>query len=85
MSDLQVFIDGEPQLVPAGSTVASALLAVGRVSWRQTPSGQPRGMFCGIGVCFDCLVRVNGQADLRACLIEVQAGDQIETAAPNAD
>jgi predicted molibdopterin-dependent oxidoreductase YjgC len=63
----------------AGQSIAAALLAAGIRSWRTTRvAGQPRGLFCGIGVCHDCLVVVNGRAGQRACLAEAHAGDVVE-------
>jgi predicted molibdopterin-dependent oxidoreductase YjgC len=71
----------EGRAVPAepGQTVAAALWASGIRWWRRTRrSGEPRGLFCGIGVCFDCLVVVNGVTGQRACLVEVGDGDVVE-------
>lgn len=86
MSEVEVFVDGEPVTVPAGITLAAVLTRAGRASWRTTRGeGAARGVFCGMGVCFDCLVTVNGIPEVRACLDQVQAGDRIETAAPDAD
>ncbi|GAA1297898.1 hypothetical protein Psi02_57470 [Planotetraspora silvatica] len=62
--------------VPAepGQSVGAALVAAGILDWRTTRgSGRPRGLFCGIGVCFDCLISVDGVPGQRACL--VPAGD----------
>ena len=74
--------DGEPMTAEAGQTVGAALLAAGIRSWRVTRSGgRPRGLFCGIGVCFDCLVDVNGDRAVRACLVPVQNGDEVRTSA----
>ena len=74
--------DGEPMTAEAGQTVGAALLAAGIRSWRVTRSGgRPRGLFCGIGVCFDCLVDVNGDRAVRACLVPVQNGDEGRTSA----
>ena len=51
-----------------GQTLAGVMLANDVVAWRATSfTNRPRGVFCGIGVCFDCLVVVNGQRDVRAC------------------
>jgi len=62
-----------------GQSVGAALLAAGHRSWRTTRvDGRPRGIFCGIGVCFDCLVVVNGRPNQRACLVEVRDGDEVE-------
>ncbi|MFD2351610.1 2Fe-2S iron-sulfur cluster-binding protein [Nonomuraea ferruginea] len=41
--------------------------------------GRPRGLFCGIGVCFDCLISVNGGPVERACLAEARPGDEVTT------
>ena len=58
-----------------GQTVAAALLADGIPSWRTTrKAGRPRGLFCGIGVCFDCLIVVDGVPNQRACLLPATAG-----------
>lgn len=59
-----------------GQSIGAALIAAGIRSWRTTRvEARPRGLFCGIGVCFDCLVTVNDQASLRACMIEARPGD----------
>ena len=72
--------DGEPVAAAPGQTIAAALLADGRRVLRRTRvAGAPRGMFCGIGACFDCLVLVNGRPGVRACLVEPAAGDDVRT------
>ncbi|MFC4907199.1 (2Fe-2S)-binding protein [Actinomadura gamaensis] len=76
---VQITVDGEPVAGTAGQTVAGVLLAAGRRAWRTAPSGAPRGVFCGIGVCFDCLVTVNGERDVRACRRRVRDGDVVTT------
>ena len=49
-------------------------------AWRRTSShNRPRGLFCGIGVCFDCLITVNGARDVRACQRRATDGDVVET------
>ena len=71
--------DGHEIAAEPGQSVAAALIAAGHRSWRSTRGrGEPRGAFCGIGVCFDCLVTVNGRPNQRACLVEVQPGDRVE-------
>ncbi|MEU1404124.1 (2Fe-2S)-binding protein [Streptomyces sp. NPDC005728] len=75
-----VTFDGRPVGALPGQTVAAALWAAGVTSWRSTrEAGRPRGVFCGIGVCFDCLVTVNGRPNQRACLVPVRPGDVIRT------
>jgi predicted molibdopterin-dependent oxidoreductase YjgC len=58
-----------------GQSVAAALTAAGVRSWRTTRrEGRPRGLFCGIGVCFDCLLSIDGRPAQRACLVPVRDG-----------
>ena len=62
-----------------GQSVGAALIGNGITAWRATRRDQrPRGLFCGIGVCFDCLVTVDGAPSQRACLVEVQPGMRVE-------
>jgi hypothetical protein len=76
----EIRFDGEAIPVEDGQTVAAALIASGRRSWRRTRRGrQARGVFCGIGVCFDCLATVNGVPNQRACLVEARPGDEVVT------
>jgi predicted molibdopterin-dependent oxidoreductase YjgC len=75
-----VTFDGRAVGALPGQTVAAALWTAGVTAWRSTRgSGRPRGVFCGIGVCFDCLVTVNGEPNQRACLVQVRPGDVIRT------
>ncbi|MCR6483092.1 (2Fe-2S)-binding protein [Amycolatopsis sp. OK19-0408] len=76
---IRVTVDGEPVTGIAGQTVAGVLLAAGRLAWRTTRSGAPRGVFCGIGACFDCLLTVNDVPDVRACRRRAVDGDEIRT------
>jgi predicted molibdopterin-dependent oxidoreductase YjgC len=71
-------VDGEPVPALAGQTVAAALIAAGRYVFGRTPTGAPRGIFCGMGVCFDCLVTVDGLADQRACITPVRPGMRVQ-------
>ncbi|MGW2175720.1 (2Fe-2S)-binding protein [Streptomyces sp. NPDC001705] len=75
-----VTVDGRPTEALPGRTVAAVLWAAGATSWRTTRgSGRPRGVFCGIGVCFDCLITVNDRPNQRACLVPARPGDVIRT------
>lgn len=61
-----------------GQTIAGVLLANGIQSWRTTSyDRRPRGLFCGIGVCYDCIVTVNDERDVRACQRRAHDGDVI--------
>ncbi|MER7502510.1 (2Fe-2S)-binding protein [Nonomuraea pusilla] len=75
-----ITVDGRQVAVTPGQTIGAALHAAGIRSWRSTRfCGRPRGLFCGIGVCFDCLVSVNGRPAERACLREAAPGDEVTT------
>jgi len=75
-----VTIDGEPFEARAGDTVAAALLASGRLATRTTPvSGAPRGPFCMMGVCFDCLITIDDVPNQQGCLVAVAPGMRIRT------
>jgi hypothetical protein len=77
---IAIVVDGVAVPGLAGQTIAGMLLGVGRIGWRTTTRhGRPRGVFCGIGVCFDCLVTVNGLRDVRACQRRAADGDVITT------
>jgi predicted molibdopterin-dependent oxidoreductase YjgC len=76
---ISLTVDGDPLLAYEGETIAGALLASGRHALRHTRHGQPRGLYCGIGLCFECLVTVNGTPNVRACLTPVAAGMVVET------
>lgn len=72
--------DGRPVPFRPGQTLGAALVADGRLSWRSTRrQGAPRGIFCGIGVCFDCLVTVDGRPNERACLVPAVDGLRVST------
>ena len=63
-----------------GQTVGAALINAGIHSWRVTRRrATPRGLFCGIGVCYDCLISVNGAANLRACQVTAAPGMSVTT------
>lgn len=73
-------LDGRDVRAFPGETISAALLAAGVRTLRRTEKGDsPRGIFCGMGVCFDCLVTVNGRPHLRACLTRVEPGMQVTT------
>lgn len=75
---LEIFIEGRPIEAYAGDTLAATLLSAGVVPFRFTPvSGQPRAPLCLMGVCFDCLVEVDGAQNVQACMVLVRAGMQV--------
>lgn len=77
MTTLNIVIDGEPCDVPAGISVAAALALAGNGVIRSSVSGERRAPFCGMGVCQECRVTVNGRRML-ACQTECQPDMVIE-------
>ncbi|TAJ82499.1 (2Fe-2S)-binding protein [Reyranella sp.] len=75
-----IVVDGKPVAARAGDTVAAALLAAGIDHCRTTPvTGAPRAPYCLMGVCFECLVTVDGVGSRQGCLIPVHDGMKVET------
>lgn len=77
---LGVFVDGAEVRAYEGESIAAALVASGRRFTRWTAhTGEPRGYFCGMGVCQDCLVTVDGLPNVRACVTPVRDGMRVES------
>ncbi len=73
-------IDGQPVTVPAGATVAVAVLALGLPYIRRTPvTGAPRLPYCMMGVCFDCLATIDGMPNQQACMVMAEEGMRVDT------
>ena len=66
-----------------GETIAAALSAAGITTFRHTPSGAPRGLHCGMGACFDCVVTVDGRIGQRACLTRAAEAMEILSGFPD--
>ncbi len=80
MSAIVITVDGDRLETRAGMTVAAALIAADRPVLRLSPrAGTPRGVHCGMGHCFECLVTIDGTPARRACLVEVRDGMAVET------
>ena len=78
--EVKIYFDGKPFTASEGDTIASALLASGvRTLRHHEDKGTPRGIYCNIGHCFECRVRVNGKNTVRACLTPVENNMQIES------
>ena len=77
---ITISVDGQSVQVPAGITLAGALYSLEKRDFRTTPLlHEPRSQFCGMGVCFDCVVKVDGRANVRACQIRVEENMQVVT------
>lgn len=70
--------DGGAIPVQPGQSVGAALVGAGIRSWRTTrKNGRPRGLFCGIGICYDCLITIDGVPNQCACLTPAKPGMQV--------
>ncbi|NRF67525.1 (2Fe-2S)-binding protein [Aquincola sp. S2] len=79
-ASVDVEFNGRPLTVPGQASLAAALLAAGVVRFRSTPvSGAPRAPYCMMGVCFECLLEIDGVANAQACLVQVEAGMKIRS------
>lgn len=77
---LALTFDGAVLQGEVGQTIAGVLLANGITSWRTSSvDGRPRGLFCGIGICYDCILSVNAERDVRACQRRAVDGDVIRS------
>lgn len=80
MSDtVHILIDGRQVEVPAGSSVAAALLGAGSTGFRHSVTGEPRAPICGMGICFECRVTINSQPHRRSCQVICCNGMKVET------
>ena len=76
---MNIFVNGKAIEVSEGETVGSVLLKRRQQALRNTRiEGKPRGMFCGIGICFDCIVTIDEVINQRACVTQLREGMRIE-------
>jgi sarcosine oxidase subunit alpha len=72
-------VNGTQVSVAAGSMVSAAIAAVGENAFRTSVQREPRGPLCGMGICFECRVNVDGVRHVRACQRLCQPGMQVST------
>lgn len=75
----EVTVNGTTTALPSGITVAAAVLLAGEKSFRHSVTGEPRGPLCGMGICFECRLTINGIPHERSCQILIQPGMDIRT------
>ncbi|AZG16778.1 MULTISPECIES: (2Fe-2S)-binding protein [Cupriavidus] len=76
---VRLTVDGVPLACREGDSVAAALFAAGVLACRDTAvSGAARGPYCMMGVCYDCLVRIDGRPNQQACMTRVRDGMRVE-------
>ncbi len=72
-------VDGREIRAGSDTTVAVALINAGVWTFRTSVTGEPRGPVCGMGVCFECRVAIDGVEHVRACMEPVRDGMEIDT------
>jgi len=77
LQHFNIEINGRIIQARSGQTIAATLIAAGITTFRQTFTHEPRGIFCGMGACFECLVTINGISDQRACMTLAQPGMKV--------
>ncbi len=77
--EVKISVNGKPVKIPTGTVVAAAIALAGITRFRGSVSGQPRGPLCGMGICMECRVTINGQANCRSCLVVCAEGMEIQT------
>ncbi|HEY8287813.1 MAG TPA: 2Fe-2S iron-sulfur cluster-binding protein, partial [Acetobacteraceae bacterium] len=72
-----IYFDGSAIAALEGETIGAALSAAGILAFRRTQTAAQRGLHCGMGACFDCIVTVDGRIGQRACMIQVAEGMRV--------
>ncbi len=74
-----ILVNGRPVSIPEGTAVASAVAMAGESAFRRSVSGAARGPLCGMGVCFECRVTINGEPHQRSCVTLCEEGMEVRT------
>jgi sarcosine oxidase subunit alpha len=78
-----IYVDGSPMTAVAGQSVGAALLEHGAATLRwSSRSAEPRGLFCAMGACYECAVRIDGRPGVRACMTLVTEGLRVDLRLP---
>jgi sarcosine oxidase subunit alpha len=72
-------VNGLQVTVPAGSMVSAAIVKTGVTAFRRSVTGEPRGPLCGMGICFECRVTIDGEAHCRSCQTVCRSGMDVRT------
>jgi predicted molibdopterin-dependent oxidoreductase YjgC len=79
-AEISIIVDGDRVVAFEGETVAAVLIAWGRRNFRySTVRNQPRSLYCGIGVCWECRMVIDGNINTRACMTQVRSGMVVKT------
>jgi len=75
---VKLSVNGKPVEVPEGAMV-SAAVAIAGAGFRRSVTGETRGPLCGMGICFECRVAVDGRAHVRSCQVPCRPGMEVRT------
>lgn len=78
---IDLSVNGKIVRVPEGSTISAAVALAGVATCRTSAGGEPRGPLCGMGICFECRVTVNGIEHVRGCQVLCEPGMDVRTTA----
>ena len=76
---VKLTVDGASVTMPAGSMVAAAILKSGQHAFHRSATGEFRGPLCGMGICFECRVTIDGEAHYRSCQTTCENGMDVRT------
>jgi D-hydroxyproline dehydrogenase subunit gamma len=76
---VRLTVDGVAVTVPAGAMVSTAVAMAGISAYRRSVNGEPRGPLCGMGICFECRVSIDGRTHCRSCQVVCQSGMEVLT------
>lgn len=79
MADCRLMINGQQVCVPEGTLVAVALALAGVTTYRRSVCGEPRAPLCGMGICGECRVTINGHAQQVSCQLVCADGMEVTT------
>ena len=77
--DVRFTLNGQPVRAPAGVSVAVAVLACGVESFRRSVTGEPRAPLCGMGVCYECRLTIDGRPHQKSCQVTLAEGMAVKT------
>ena len=80
MSEVRLTVNGREVCVPAGTIVAAAIANAGVGVYRRSVQGEPRAPLCGMGICFECRVTIDGRAHCLSCQTVCEEGMMVVTA-----
>ncbi len=79
MREVRLLVDGREVRVPAGATVAAAVARAGSNAYRRSVHGEPRAPLCGMGICFECRVTIDGRPHCLSCQTSCEDGMHVVT------